>query len=696
MVGNRYISSLYFVLTTFSQNGAGDIMPKKQSEAALLAVLPSLSPSRSIRLTRVCVRVGLQQRARSSISTRNDSFTDLGLHDKHIRSRVLFVSVLQVLTTMVYMVYVGEFSNIIQYTSFRSFSYYSKYLELQEFLKNNRVSTTLVKLVNRYSVHLWREARGEQMPHFLIIAPRCLKLKVMSAAYLDELRKHPVFMKCEPDLLRQLVGHFRQYYYDEDMYVVKEGEITDSMYLVHTGKVEERSGCHSQTEISKIYTPGEYIGVGLVRDQPFPYSYRTLIKSQVLTLRLEDWEYLLEHFPASKAAINKYQTLNGDDGGNSDRYDNRGSKSPSHGSYGPGGPSDRTSTSPPSRGSQVQFLRGSPKGSIGGTSRGLVGSLDRSLSPTSASSSPKSSTRRTNSIPDSSQQPSTINESSSTLLFEQLRQAAISIPDDQTLPDTGSSKSNVSIRSVEGYLSDKYNMSENYPVVPFTSKPSVNENEVSSNLALHPLSRGIHVRYQDNNDERTQDTNNIVTDHRDAATDEQPTYTIAEISPKLGETTVHELDDKGRTTSRTSLVSENLKREYLALEHVTFEESSDASQALSVEQKASSPQKEITEHKSKDENDQTPTDSRKVKQTTFDRRVSEVYIPLDNVSKSPSLKSVTEKILASLDSDVIAQDTPLSRQTSDISKSSNSSVASNRSDKPSSSKKQKKKKKKKH
>lgn len=45
------------------------------------------------------------------------------------------------------------------------------------------------------------------------------------------------------------------------MYVVKESEITDSMYLVHTGKVEERSECHSQAEILKIYTPGEYIGV---------------------------------------------------------------------------------------------------------------------------------------------------------------------------------------------------------------------------------------------------------------------------------------------------------------------------------------------------------------------------------------------------------------------------------------------------
>lgn len=29
---NNYICSLYFVLTTFTQNGVGDILPKKQSE----------------------------------------------------------------------------------------------------------------------------------------------------------------------------------------------------------------------------------------------------------------------------------------------------------------------------------------------------------------------------------------------------------------------------------------------------------------------------------------------------------------------------------------------------------------------------------------------------------------------------------------------------------------------------------------
>jgi hypothetical protein len=45
---------------------------------------------------------------------------------------------------------------------------------------------------------------------------------------------------------------------------------------------------------------------GLVYDKPYPFSYRTLIKSQVLTLRLSDWEYLLNHFPNSKKLIYKF------------------------------------------------------------------------------------------------------------------------------------------------------------------------------------------------------------------------------------------------------------------------------------------------------------------------------------------------------------------------------------------------------
>ncbi|KAF9819865.1 hypothetical protein SFRURICE_004219, partial [Spodoptera frugiperda] len=127
---NHYICSLYFVITTFTQNGVGDIIPKKLSE-------------------------------------------------------VIFVSILMILSTMIFMVYVGEFSSIIQYQSYRSFSFYSKYLELQT--------------------------------------------------------------------------------------------------------------------------------QGLFRNTPYTHSYETVIKSQVLTLKLDDWEYLLKHFPYSKNTIHKHMRQLGDD-----------------------------------------------------------------------------------------------------------------------------------------------------------------------------------------------------------------------------------------------------------------------------------------------------------------------------------------------------------------------------------------------
>ena len=43
------------------------------------------------------------------------------------------------------------------------------------------------------------------------------------------------------------------------MYVVKENEITDSMYLIHTGKVMETA--EDQPEDSKVYPAGSYFGI---------------------------------------------------------------------------------------------------------------------------------------------------------------------------------------------------------------------------------------------------------------------------------------------------------------------------------------------------------------------------------------------------------------------------------------------------
>ncbi|CAK1603592.1 unnamed protein product [Parnassius mnemosyne] len=218
------------------------------------------------------------------------------------RAEVLFVSVLQVISTMVFMIYVGEFSNIIQYQSYRSFGFYSKYLELQEFLKNNRVSSNLVKLVNKYSLHLWRESRGVQVPHFLKAAPHCLRLRLMSAAFGHHLTNNSIFKNCEAAFLRQLVGCLRLYTYNKGMFVVRESEITDSMYLIHTGRVEESKDEDNQ---KKTFYTGECFGMlqGTTHELPYMHSYCTLTKCQILTLNLNDWEELLKHFPASKDTI---------------------------------------------------------------------------------------------------------------------------------------------------------------------------------------------------------------------------------------------------------------------------------------------------------------------------------------------------------------------------------------------------------
>lgn len=49
---------------------------------------------------------------------------------------------------------------------------------------------------------------------------------------------------------------------------------------------------------------------GLFPNTPYTHSYQTLTKSQVLTLRLDDWLFLLQHFPNSRDAINKHMSQN--------------------------------------------------------------------------------------------------------------------------------------------------------------------------------------------------------------------------------------------------------------------------------------------------------------------------------------------------------------------------------------------------
>ncbi|XP_063370371.1 uncharacterized protein LOC134658649 [Cydia amplana] len=502
---SKYICSLHFVLTSFDHSGVADIMPKKEIE-------------------------------------------------------VVYVSVLLIISQLMYVVYVGEFSNIVHYASFRAFSYYAKFLELQDFLKNNRVSPALIRLVNKYAVLLWREARGEQLPKFLAGAPLCLKLKVMCQAYKDVGDQHPVFKSCEPALLRHMVGYLRPYYYDGNMYVVKQGEITNSMYLVHTGEVQEISENYDDYEDEgvkrRIFTTGQYFGIeqGLIRDKPYDYSYRTTSKSQVLTLLLDDWEYLLQHFPDSKKLINDYQSSHRskDDGPPPPSPEASGTLGTPGGSEEQWSPWDGPSGGPnvPPRGPDVtpgtppDMKPGEPENPISKTASlieikrtiyeypesqeterepavtdGLEGTSKAKSKTVKQKGETKASLLSTERLGEKQKSALKISEksirtetsvkfreelppaSSSTQLFERIRNAAKAVDnklasrsirgnDDTPSPELIKESEAVAHHSIEEYLAYKYKMRESYQYRPKTE----DEDQIDSDARMSP-SRQMRVKH---------------------------------------------------------------------------------------------------------------------------------------------------------------------------------------------------------
>ncbi|XP_049867017.1 uncharacterized protein LOC126367515 [Pectinophora gossypiella] len=247
-VGSDYLTSLYFIIVTFSLSGTKEILPRLKSE-------------------------------------------------------VFFTCVLMIVSTLIYMLYVGEFSNVIHYQAYRCFSFFTKFLEMQEFLLRNRVSPNLIKLAKSYSLYLWRESRGYQSPQFVVEAPQVLKEKIMSAAFMRHLDNHPIFGKCEHPLRRQVVACMKPYYYEDGMYVVKEGEMPAAMFFVHRGSVQELD--EEMEQELKLYKPGEFFGTlqGLHHDIAYTLTYTANTRSQVLMLCLDDWEFLLPHYPVSNLII---------------------------------------------------------------------------------------------------------------------------------------------------------------------------------------------------------------------------------------------------------------------------------------------------------------------------------------------------------------------------------------------------------
>lgn len=218
----------------------------------------------------------------------------------------VFFIAMMVLSEALFFVCVSQIYSIVSECGITKQYFMFNSDRILSFMNNEDVSLSLIERVTTYMQLLWSKQRGHIYPKLLQEAPRYLRDAILNDAFHHLLSRNPIFAKCHPDCIRQILQKCQAITFFNGDYVQFKGVIDNRMYLIFSGKIVVLNDeTVFDDDIVTVLTSGDAFGIkqGLRYKLPHMYSYKSVQQSLLVILDYNKWEYLLRFFPASKEQI---------------------------------------------------------------------------------------------------------------------------------------------------------------------------------------------------------------------------------------------------------------------------------------------------------------------------------------------------------------------------------------------------------
>ncbi|XP_072399655.1 uncharacterized protein [Diabrotica undecimpunctata] len=160
---------------------------------------------------------------------------------------------------------------------------------------------------DKYLKNLWMYSDRLLKSKLLIHMPYSIQQDLTSALYETQIRKSYIFKDIDQNLLRQICTKLQKTVYFENDYIVKTGEVNSTMYFIEKGSIcvltkqaDHLESTHALLQSRDVF--GVSQGLNLEEYHHFCYRVASLVV-ELLELKFNDWEYLLEFFPRDKKQI---------------------------------------------------------------------------------------------------------------------------------------------------------------------------------------------------------------------------------------------------------------------------------------------------------------------------------------------------------------------------------------------------------
>lgn len=219
--------------------------------------------------------------------------------------QTIFTMFIQLMGAGMYGFVIGNIANLIANLDIAKAQHREKMEKIATFMKYKRLPDQTRDRINDYYDYLWQTRRGYD--EFSIVAdfPKPLRSEVLTFLNREMIQKVPFFKGASQDFITEIVLHLRPVVYPPGSYVFKKGSVGHHMYFISHGTVEVVSE-DGQTVYATLGAGNFFGEIALLLSQPRTASIRVGEYSDLYTLDKSTFEEVLQNHREFEAQIRQF------------------------------------------------------------------------------------------------------------------------------------------------------------------------------------------------------------------------------------------------------------------------------------------------------------------------------------------------------------------------------------------------------
>lgn len=198
---------------------------------------------------------------------------------------------------------IGNIATIMANRDFARTQHLDKMQRISAFMHHHRVPGELKDRVHGYHAYMWRTRQGYDESFILNELPPIIRSDMEMYLRRDIVAKAPLFKDAESDMIRELVSKLKPRVALPGEYIIRKGEMGESMYFIGSGSVDVF--VDGETSVASL-SEGNFFGeIAVLQKCPRVATIRASTYCDLYELVKDDLDHVCETYPDFGAHIRK-------------------------------------------------------------------------------------------------------------------------------------------------------------------------------------------------------------------------------------------------------------------------------------------------------------------------------------------------------------------------------------------------------